>query len=43
MAKKKQHEKKEIANVEFGIEFGDLNASKMYERPFPEKKSRKKK
>lgn len=29
--KKKNKEKKAVANVEFGNEFGDLNASKIYD------------
>lgn len=43
MNKKKQKELKETVNVEFGVEFGDLNAAKMYERPFPQKKNKTKK
>ncbi|MEI2357494.1 hypothetical protein [Mesobacillus zeae] len=41
---KKNQERKQQANtnVEFGMEFGDINASKMYEQPFPEKKHPKK-
>ncbi|MCQ6275065.1 hypothetical protein JMM81_08840 [Bacillus sp. V3B] len=37
--------KKTSENVEFGMEFGDLNASKLYEVPFmtKEKSSEKKK
>jgi len=31
MAKKANKNKKEQANVEFGQEFGDLNASKLYD------------
>lgn len=42
MKEKKKHVHKEAANVEFGVEFGDLNTSKMYERPFPQKNNRKK-
>ncbi|WP_203556530.1 hypothetical protein [Bacillus sp. B15-48] len=42
MEKNKQQEQKETANVEFGIEFGDMNASKMYERPFPQKRKKNK-
>ncbi|MDZ5470518.1 hypothetical protein SM124_02030 [Bacillus sp. 31A1R] len=30
----KRNDKKDAANVEFGIEFGDLNAAKNYEVPF---------
>jgi hypothetical protein len=43
MSKKQKKELKETANVEFGVEFGDLNAAKMYERPFPQKKKKNKK
>ncbi|WP_285867741.1 hypothetical protein [Mesobacillus maritimus] len=43
MSRKKQVVRKETANVEFGVEFGDLNASKMFERPFPKKKTKDKK
>lgn len=43
MKNKKQVNKKDAANVEFGVEFGDLNAAKMYERPFPAKKQKNKK
>jgi hypothetical protein len=40
-----QQTKKASANVEFGMEFGDLNASKLYEVPFmnKEKSSKKRK
>lgn len=40
-----QQNKKTVENVEFGMEFGDLNASKLYEVPFmnKEKSSKKKK
>jgi hypothetical protein len=39
MMKRKQELKpKPTANVEFGNEFGDINAAKMYERAFPKKK-----
>ena len=31
------------SNVEFGMEFGDLNASKQYEIPFMNKKNNQKK
>lgn len=41
MNKKKAETKRENANVEFGMEFGDLNAAKMYETPFPRKKQKK--
>jgi hypothetical protein len=42
--KKKSNHKKEIANVEFGMEFGDINASKLYEIPFMnQEKSKSKK
>ena len=43
----KNKEKQENANVEFGNEFGDINASKVYELPFmnedQEKKNNRKK
>jgi len=42
MQKKQKEETKQTANVEFGIEFGDLNAAKLFERPFPKKKQNKK-
>jgi hypothetical protein len=29
-------------NVEFGMEFGDMNASKLYEMPFASKKDKSK-
>jgi len=39
-----EQNRKKSANVEFGMEFGDLNASKLYEVPFMNKeKSSKKK
>ncbi|MCM3214935.1 hypothetical protein [Niallia taxi] len=31
MSKKTNNKKQEEANVEFGMEFGDLNASKLYD------------
>ncbi|WP_185767102.1 hypothetical protein [Niallia circulans] len=31
MSKKTKNNKQEEANVEFGMEFGDLNASKLYD------------
>jgi hypothetical protein len=36
--------KQETSNVEFGLEFGDMNASKFYEHPdaFREKSQKKK-
>ena len=34
---------KENASVEFGMEFGDLNASKLYEIPFMNKQINNKK
>ncbi|MFS0638608.1 hypothetical protein AB1K84_22185 [Mesobacillus foraminis] len=40
--KKANNGKRESANVEFGMEFGDLNAAKMYETPFPKKKRKNK-
>ncbi len=43
MKKKKQNKQQETANVEFGVEFGELNAAKMYEKPFPQKKKNSKK
>lgn len=43
MSKKQRREPKETVNVEFGVEFGDLNAAKMYEKPFPQKKKKNKK
>lgn len=39
---KTQNNKKDAANVEFGIEFGDMNASKLYEIPFMSKKKKNK-
>ncbi|WP_180955018.1 hypothetical protein [Bacillus sp. V3-13] len=40
--KKRSDENGQQANVEFGNEFGDINASKIYEIPFiNEKKSTK--
>jgi len=42
--KRKTSKNKENANVEFGVEFGDLNAAKQYEIPFMnQKKDTKKK
>jgi hypothetical protein len=38
MKRKQQSESQPTANVEFGNEFGDINAAKMYERAFPKKK-----
>ncbi|WNS76945.1 hypothetical protein RRV45_08170 [Bacillus sp. DTU_2020_1000418_1_SI_GHA_SEK_038] len=38
----KNKEKQKNANVEFGIEFGDMNASKLYEVPFMSKDKEKK-
>lgn len=35
-------QKKDSANVEFGIEFGDINAAKNYEVPFMNQKNNKK-
>jgi len=43
MRKENQNKQKETANVEFGVEFGELNAAKMYEKPFPQKKKNTKK
>jgi len=44
MAEKKNDKyKKESTNVEFGMEFGDLNASKLYEIPFMNQEKAKKK
>ena len=35
MSKKEKSKKQnETVNVEFGMEFGDMNASKLYEIPF---------
>jgi hypothetical protein len=34
---------KENINVEFGMEFGDMNASKLYEIPFMNQEKAKKK
>jgi hypothetical protein len=35
MSKKaKSNKQNQTANVEFGMEFGDINASKLYEIPF---------
>ncbi|MCM3705861.1 MULTISPECIES: hypothetical protein [Cytobacillus] len=35
--------RKDAANVEFGMEFGDLNAGKFYELPFMNRDKDKKK
>ena len=44
MSKKEKSKKQnETANVEFGMEFGDINASKLYEVPFMNEKNTKKK
>ncbi|WP_313801293.1 hypothetical protein [Cytobacillus sp.] len=45
MSEKNQKKKTDAANVEFGHEFGDMNANKLYEIPFmnEEKKKKKKK
>jgi hypothetical protein len=36
----KNKESKEITNVEFGIEFGDLNNAKLYEMAFSNQSSK---
>lgn len=41
MRKKAANQKNETTNVEFGIEFGDMNASKMFEVPFMNEKEGK--
>ncbi|MED3574537.1 hypothetical protein [Cytobacillus praedii] len=43
MGKKIQKQKNAAANVEFGNEFGDMNASKQYEIPFMNEDKKKKK
>lgn len=43
MQKKAANKKSEMANVEFGMEFGDINASKMYEVPFMNEEEKTKK
>ncbi len=42
MKKSFNHPNKKDVNVEFGMEFGDLNASKLYEVPFMNKQTNKK-
>lgn len=42
MSKKNQEQKNDAANVEFGIEFGDMNAHKLYEIPFMNEEKKKK-
>jgi hypothetical protein len=37
----KKPKTKEITNVEFGIEFGDMNTAKMYETPFVNQSKKK--
>lgn len=44
MSKEKKNKKqKQTVNVEFGMEFGDMNASKLYEIPFMSGDSQKRK
>ncbi|WP_338451864.1 hypothetical protein R4Z09_08345 [Niallia oryzisoli] len=38
-----QNQGKTVSNVEFGMEFGDMNASKQYEIPFMTNKEQVKK
>lgn len=40
--KQREERNQKPNNVEFGIEFGDMNASKIYEIPFAGKKNRPK-
>ncbi|GLB60444.1 hypothetical protein [Cytobacillus sp. NCCP-133] len=43
---KKEHKKaihNKSSNVEFGMEFGDMNANKLYELPFMNSENSKKK
>lgn len=42
MGKKIREQKNAAANVEFGNEFGDMNASKQYEIPFMNEEKKKK-
>ncbi|MBU8877573.1 hypothetical protein BGM26_01040 [Bacillus sp. FJAT-29790] len=42
MDKKTDKKQREVANVEFGIEFGGMNASKLYEIPFMNQEKSKK-
>ncbi|UII57156.1 hypothetical protein LS684_06860 [Cytobacillus spongiae] len=41
MDKKKERQKGDSSNVEFGIELGDMNAAKQYEIPFMNPKKKK--
>jgi hypothetical protein len=41
--KEKSKNQSETANVEFGMEFGDINANKLYEIPFMNQEKSKKK
>lgn len=43
MMKKRPERHQKPYNVEFGMEFGDMNASKLYELPFANKKDKEKK
>ncbi|WP_394136810.1 hypothetical protein [Cytobacillus oceanisediminis] len=45
MEKKEQNDAKQSnsSNVEFGMEFGDINAKKLYELPFMNREKNKKK
>ncbi|CAM3484195.1 hypothetical protein GCM10009865_31250 [Aeromicrobium ponti] len=45
MEKKEQNDAKQSnsSNVEFGMEFGDINANKLYELPFMNREKNKKK
>lgn len=40
--KKRQERHQKPYNVEFGMEFGDINASKLYELPFAGRKDKHK-
>ena len=41
--KEKNKKQNQSVNVEFGMEFGDMNASKLYEIPFMSGNSQKRK
>lgn len=43
MMKKRAERHQKPYNVEFGMEFGDMNASKLYEIPFAGKKTKENK
>ncbi|AIE59432.1 hypothetical protein [Bacillus methanolicus] len=42
MKKKNDKQSSNSANVEFGIEFGDMNANKFFEIPFMSEKNKEK-